>query len=120
MKTKNPTPKRKTPNAAKPPRRLAAAPLFAPILPCSCCGGAGKVQLKGDLLRTFRRLGSKPLLVTALLEDGVTSNAINNRLVALEELHLAVRVGKVGKWVMWCAGEGSATEANDPAQAPTL
>lgn len=101
MKTKKPTPKRKTPNAAKPPRRLAAAPLFAPVLPCSCCGGTGKVALKGDLLRTLQRLGSKPLLVTDMLEDGVSPNAINNRLVALEKLSFAIRVGKVGKWVMW-------------------
>ena len=81
--------------------RLAAAPC-SPLVACEHCKGAGVVPLTRDMLRTWQRLSdTKPLLVTALLEDGVTPNAINNRLVALERLGLAVRAGKVGKWVLW-------------------
>lgn len=90
-------------------RRLAAAcrPPEAPVpdsplVACECCKGAGMVPLRGDLLRTYRQLETeRPLMVSAMLEDGVSSNAINNRLVALEKLGLARRRGKCGKWVMW-------------------
>ena len=74
----------------------------SPLVACEHCKGTGTVPLTRDMLRTWQRLSdTKPLLVTALLEDGVTPNAINNRLVALERLGLAVRTGKVGKWVLW-------------------
>lgn len=81
--------------------QLATAPC-SPLVACEHCKGAGVVPLTRDMLRTWQRLSeTKPLLVTALLEDDVTPNAINNRLVALEKLDLAKRVGKVGKWVLW-------------------
>lgn len=47
MKTKKPAPKRKTPKTAKPPRRLAAAPLFGIWLASSYAPKDG-TQLLGD------------------------------------------------------------------------
>ena len=47
MKTKRPAPKRKTSNAAKQPRRLAAAPLFGAWLASSSAPKDG-TQLLGD------------------------------------------------------------------------
>lgn len=74
----------------------------APLMTCPCCGGLGRVPITKDLLRTWQRLNlAKPAMVSELLEKGVTPNAINNRLVALEKLGLARRHGKKGKWVLW-------------------
>lgn len=72
-----------------------------PVVVCNCCHGKGTMPLSQDLFRTWSRLGSKPLLVSELVETELGSTAINNRLVTLERLGLAKRAGKVGKWVMW-------------------
>jgi predicted methyltransferase len=98
---KKQTSKKAKPLKGQPPRRLALVP-GSPLVACECCKGAGKVPLQRDLLRTFQHLETeRPLMVSELRENGVTPNAINNRLVKLEQLGLARRRGKCGKWVMW-------------------
>lgn len=78
----------------------------APLIPCKYCQGAGVVPLQRDLFRTLQKLDTKTaLMVDGLKEDGVTSNAINNRLVHLEKLGLARRRGKVSKWILWVKAE---------------
>ena len=100
MKTKK-TPSKKPAAKGQKPRRLAPV-LGSPLVACECCKGAGKVPLQRDLLRTYQHLEpERPLMVSELREDGVSPNAINNRLVKLEQLGLARRRGKCGKWVMW-------------------
>jgi len=113
MKTKK-TPSKKPATKGQKPRRLAPVP-GSPLVACECCKGAGKVPLQRDLLRTYQHLETeRPLMVSELREDGVTPNAINNRLVRLEQLGLARRRGKCGKWVMWLRANDQG-EAQPPA-----
>lgn len=74
-----------------------------PIVPCGCCSGTGKVTLGDDLWTTLQRLDSTPRTTAELQEPGITRNAINNRLIALEAHGLAVSVGKQSKWRLWIA-----------------
>ena len=85
--------------------------LTRPIVPCGCCSGTGKVTLGGDLWSTLQRLDSTPRTTAELQEPGITRNAINNRLIALEAHGLAVSVGKQSKWRLWIATTTNAITA---------
>lgn len=81
-----------------------------PLITCACCDGTGKHALQPDHWRTLKRLRSQNMLTSILnlQEEGVTRNAINNRLVFLESQGLIRRVGKSGKFILW--------EARPPAK----
>ena len=72
-----------------------------PAVTCSCCCGSGSIPLPEGLWSTLQRVANHPTLTSDLQEPGITRNAINNRLIALEQLGLVRRAGKQGKWILW-------------------
>lgn len=74
-----------------------------PIICCRCCAGTGKIELPPDHWRTLQRLRASPAPLTTqeLVEDGVSRNAINNRLSLMEEIGLIRRAGKEHKFILW-------------------
>lgn len=74
-----------------------------PLIKCACCDGMGKTKLHPDYWRTLQRVrkAKHPVGTLDLLESGVTSNAINNRLKRIEEFGLIRRAGKNGKFILW-------------------
>lgn len=74
-----------------------------PETPCPHCRGTGRLQLTGVYLRTLELLGeqSGPVNGSALAKAaGCKATAMNNRLIALERLGLAVgrRDGRQRLW----------------------
>jgi len=74
---------------------------------CDCCDGTGQMPLRDEYQQTLnalRRLKT-PRTAEDLRPAGVTSNAINMRLLRLEKLGLVQRTGKQGKNVLWRASK---------------
>jgi len=74
-----------------------------PIITCGCCSGTGRAELGWAEWSTLKRLRASkaPLRAKDLKEKDRQVTAINNRLVALEELGLARRTGKDGRYWRW-------------------
>lgn len=74
-----------------------------PLIKCTCCNGSGKRELDAVLWKTLWRmlLLEPPVMRPILDEHGISPNAINNRLIALESLGLIRRVGKDWKFILW-------------------
>ncbi len=74
-----------------------------PLITCDCCDGTGKRELEPTLWRTLQMIPYPPASTPRIMldETGVTPNAINNRLIALESLGLIRRSGKDGKFILW-------------------
>ena len=72
---------------------------------CPTCGGAGRCDIPDHLAMTLGkiRMSRKPLTTDSLQEDGISNEAICNRLVELEKHGLIERAGKVGKRFLWKA-----------------
>ncbi len=90
-----------------------------PIVLCGHCRGTGKIELPKCLLRTLRRIrkAGKPVTTKDLLERGVGSTAINNRLTALHEFGLIQRAGKDGKLILWIPQNGAAVHPATPERS---
>ena len=76
-----------------------------PIIKCGCCNGKGKRPLGADLWTTLQKMGSNPLTTDDLLEEGISPNAICNRLRKLDSLGLVRVTGKKGKLYQWVRNE---------------
>lgn len=74
-----------------------------PKIQCDCCGGTGKRELSADHWRTLQLIQrfEPPVIRPLLDEKGITPNAINNRLLFLENAGLIERSGKDGKFILW-------------------
>lgn len=60
-------------------------------IPCRHCEGSGKETLPEPLRQTLMKLGKKRATSEDLREEGVTREAINNRLEQLRELGFVSR-----------------------------
>ena len=74
---------------------------------CDCCGGSGKTPLRDEYQQTLNSLRNlkTPRTAAELHVAGITTNAINMRLMRLERLGLVRRTGKQGKNVLWASVE---------------
>lgn len=73
-----------------------------PIVRCPKCNGGGWVELKPHLAETLKALGKRAMTAGELREsglNGVTINAISNRLADLFALHLVTRTQRGKFWV---------------------
>lgn len=71
-----------------------------PKIPCEKCLGAGKIPLHPHLFQTLNRIPKTGATADDLVCDGVTTNAISNRLNSLLALGFVQRV-REGKFLRY-------------------
>lgn len=78
-------------------------------VPCSCCGGTGRLLLTGvyaDTLALLRRQPGEVSGAALARQDGCKAPAMNNRLASLERLGLATS-RRYGRLRLFRAADGT-------------
>lgn len=77
-----------------------------PLIQCETCHGTGREPLSELLTETLGMLGRRQATAVDLMIDGMTKNAINNRLEHLRRLGFVQRQRRGKFWVYSAAKKG--------------